>query len=163
MRECGECSVCCYIGAVPALDKGPHEHCRYECDGCSIYGRPERPFDCKEFECSWLCGFGDDESRPDKSGVMVSINDLNGGRWTFVIETKANALETTGRGIVSQMARKFNFPIIVADHKSKPPDDKGDRMIIREEFVKHTKRMRGEFLGHLDEEKSLLIYKLRAN
>jgi len=67
--ECGECTVCCTLSAVPELNKKAWEQC-FNCvdNGCEIYGK--HPQVCKDFECAYLQGGRDVKFRPDKCGVM---------------------------------------------------------------------------------------------
>jgi len=76
-RECGTCSVCCSVLAVPELDKSGYEVCRHLCaSGCAIY--PDRPESCRSFTCEWLRGSlevdgtVDPGLRPDKH-ILVEL------------------------------------------------------------------------------------------
>jgi hypothetical protein len=77
-RDCGGCTLCCKLVAVPALDKPQGKWCQH-CQigkGCAIQGQPERPEACAIFDCLWLQGYGTEEMRPDKSKVvMASTSD----------------------------------------------------------------------------------------
>lgn len=77
-RKCGDCRLCCKLLAVgkderPDDFKKPQgvwcEHC-FD-GGCKIYSR--RPKDCEEYECTWHRGIFDDDDRPDRSKVVVSL------------------------------------------------------------------------------------------
>ena len=77
-RTCGDCRLCCKLLAVgkderPDDFKKPQgkwcEHC-FD-GGCRIYAT--RPEDCKTYECTWLRGVFDEDDRPDKSRVVVSL------------------------------------------------------------------------------------------
>lgn len=67
--NCGDCTACCTLSAVPELNKKAWEQCSH-CmnNGCAIYGK--HPQLCKEFECAFLQGGTNIELRPDKCGVM---------------------------------------------------------------------------------------------
>jgi hypothetical protein len=163
-RECGDCSVCCYVGGVPELRKNPHSQCPYENKGCTLYGSPDRPNVCYSFACSWLHGAGMLEDRPDISGVQCSANMLNGGKWMFVIEVKPNAVMTTGKSMVKTLTALSNVPVIIVDYNSKPPCDRGNRVVVKNALLARcSKRLIGEFLGYLDNDKSMGIYKLVIN
>ena len=78
-RECGSCTVCCTMMAVPDLNKKENTVCKHAtCDGCGHY--KERPGDCREFNCHWLQSplgvFGplDKELRPDRCGFLMTIS-----------------------------------------------------------------------------------------
>lgn len=152
MRECGECAVCCYIGGIQAagLVKPPHTFCPKLKTGpgcCSIWDTPAQPPVCRSFKCAWLRGTGAEEGRPDKCGVMVSINTMLGGPFIIVIETRPGALETSGKAMVLDTIGRINLPCIVVDHASRPPHDEGDRVIVTPHLYHRTQRMRGAFLG----------------
>ena len=54
-RECGDCSLCCKVLDIDALNKPAGkwcQHCRPGDGGCSIY--QTRPATCRDFACGWL-------------------------------------------------------------------------------------------------------------
>lgn len=62
--------------------------------GCAIYH--DRPPVCRRFECAWLSAPNlPDELRPDRSGVLFSVNDnpLSDGYAVFAYEMRPGALE----------------------------------------------------------------------
>ena len=154
MRECGECMICCFTGSIPELAKPAHTSCVLYNNGCTVFNDPKRPKTCTMFKCSWLDGWGEDQDRPDKSGIMVSVNKLNGGTFIFAIETRENGIKSN---IVTQMVDKFNLPVIVVDHESKPPHDTGDYVILKKSLKKRAKSMKGKFIRHTS---NASIYKL---
>ncbi len=53
-RSCENCTLCCKVLGIPALEKPRGQVCRH-CDwgnGCKIYAR--RPGVCADFDCSYL-------------------------------------------------------------------------------------------------------------
>jgi hypothetical protein len=54
MKQCGNCTACCKLLAVPALDKPPNVKCAHVQmgKGCRIYDK--RPQECRNFNCLWL-------------------------------------------------------------------------------------------------------------
>lgn len=72
-RSCGSCTACCGALAVRELEKRAHTPCLFcnEGAGCRIYER--RPDGCRQFCCEWLKGFGAEEDRPDKTGVVLDF------------------------------------------------------------------------------------------
>lgn len=74
-RECGACTACCTVLAVPTLNKPSGVTCDQVCaKGCAIYAT--KPEECTEFQCLWI---GDvetlitrEEDRPDVSGVCFT-------------------------------------------------------------------------------------------
>ena len=90
-RKCDECQECCIEGQVIFTDfiKKPNEECPYQCDeGCSIFGQSLRPKECVNYFCSWARGYGEEEDRPDKCGLSISINKLNNGIWILARERR---------------------------------------------------------------------------
>jgi hypothetical protein len=77
-RECGECTACCSVLHVKALNKPAGQDCKFLTpNGCGIYSiRPHRP--CRVFKCVWLTNPFSDEDRPDKSGVILWIAQVEG-------------------------------------------------------------------------------------
>lgn len=78
-RECGSCTACCKIPAidVPELRKPAGIMCP-NCTGsaCSIYN--SRPEPCRTFFCLWRrVATMPDQLRPDRIGVMFSIESIN--------------------------------------------------------------------------------------
>jgi hypothetical protein len=79
-RTCGDCRACCSalgieespgekeLGLISEWS-APGEPCRYECDkGCRDYAR--RPLSCRAYLCWWLRGWGKEQDRPDRSGLI---------------------------------------------------------------------------------------------
>jgi hypothetical protein len=71
-RECGECNACCVslrIQDPPEIAHARNERCpRLGDQGCTQYDA--RPQLCRDFTCAWLEGAGNDDARPDRSGVL---------------------------------------------------------------------------------------------
>ena len=76
VRACGSCQACCNRLLVPELSKANGQNCLYQCSqGCAVY--PQRPISCRDFQCLWLWNRGvlQDEERPDRLGVLVSMEN----------------------------------------------------------------------------------------
>lgn len=73
-RVCGGCTACCKVMAIKDFKEG-FRVCRHSIKGkgCGIY--ESRPAPCREFICGWLGGWGTDQDRPDKIGVVFIPND----------------------------------------------------------------------------------------
>lgn len=70
-RTCGDCTLCCKVMGVAALEKPGGVWCRHRVPGgCGIY--QDRPDACRAFECVWLM---DEEMprkfRPDLTKVVL--------------------------------------------------------------------------------------------
>jgi hypothetical protein len=75
-RECGGCTGCCTVMAVPELHKGMYRTCSHVSgQGCSIY--PERPRSCRSWSCQWRLG-EIDGARPEQSGIVVNLGFRRG-------------------------------------------------------------------------------------
>ena len=75
-RTCGECVACCTYVGIAALQKPKGNHCEHECagGGCAIY--EDRPPECAAWYCAWRMGYGEATDRPDLSGVIVTLGNL---------------------------------------------------------------------------------------
>ena len=74
-RECGGCTLCCKLLAVPAIEKPQDKWCKH-CTigvGCAINGSEQRPEACGLFDCLWLQGYGSEDMKPDKSKVVMGM------------------------------------------------------------------------------------------
>ena len=74
-RECGSCTLCCKLLAVPGLDKPAGQFCRH-CvpgKGCNIYR--DRPEVCQAWNCGWLVWrWLGEEWYPLRSKIVISPN-----------------------------------------------------------------------------------------
>jgi len=161
-RECGECDVCCVVAEVnegqfnkPACVACPYLN-KTGTKRCGIFGKAQRPQICSDFKCGWLRGAGKNKDRPDKSNVMVSVNNFNGGRWIFVLDNKKDAHKTTGKSIIIEMINKFNLPAIVLDYDHLEKG-KGDYVIITDNMKPRSSQILGDLIEDFDDMK---IYKL---
>lgn len=118
-RECGSCSVCCEVAAVPELAKPALSRCVHAVEDkggcCWIFGRSDRPKICGKYSCAWLDGLGSDQDRPDRVGAMFSNNVTERGHIGFAVEIQPNAIHTTAKGMAVEFARKFPMPLIVSE------------------------------------------------
>jgi len=76
-RECGDCTLCCKVMGIIALDKPPGlwcSHCK-PARGCAIYDT--RPQECRTFVCGYLHSPGLDE-RWKPSVCKFVLMDENG-------------------------------------------------------------------------------------
>jgi Fe-S-cluster containining protein len=75
-RECGDCVACCNVLTVdtPDFKKPAGTPCTHLTSrGCGIHA--VRPHICRTWFCAWRRVAGmSDEARPDRSGLLVSIN-----------------------------------------------------------------------------------------
>jgi hypothetical protein len=75
-RECGDCVVCCTVLTVdtPDFKKPAGTPCTHLTSrGCGIHA--VRPHICRTWFCAWRrVASIPDEARPDRSGLLVSVN-----------------------------------------------------------------------------------------
>src|SRR3982750_1443858 len=77
--DCGGCTVCCTALRIEGDEFSKPagvtcQHCTPK--GCGIY--QTRPAVCRGFQCGWLLLPALDESwRPDRSGVLISLIELD--------------------------------------------------------------------------------------
>lgn len=95
-RECGDCNICCIETSIieKDLEKPRFVPCKHLCTngkGCSIYN--DRFTICREYECGWKLGLGNDNQRPDKSGIILDIKMYNNKSYILAREVDQNAFE----------------------------------------------------------------------
>ena len=75
-RDCGDCTVCCTVLKVdsPDFSKPAATPCAFlSSGGCGIH--PTRPTICRTWFCAWRrIAALTDAARPDRSGLLVSLN-----------------------------------------------------------------------------------------
>ncbi|WP_354291044.1 YkgJ family cysteine cluster protein [Sphingomonas sp. PvP055] len=75
-RACGDCTACCTVLTVdtPEFRKPGGTPCDYlVAQGCSIHA--SRPHICRTWFCGWRrTAAMPDQARPDRSGLLVSLN-----------------------------------------------------------------------------------------
>ncbi|WP_303758641.1 YkgJ family cysteine cluster protein [Sphingobium yanoikuyae] len=84
-RACGDCTICCTILTVdtPDFKKPAGEPCKHlSSHGCTIHA--ERPHICRTWFCAWRrVSDMPDEARPDRSGILVSLDFVREPRNCF--------------------------------------------------------------------------------
>jgi len=84
-RDCGDCTACCTALTVdtPDFKKPAGTPCTHlGPQGCSIH--PARPHICRTWFCLWRrVAAMPDEARPDRSGLLVSLNFVREPRNLF--------------------------------------------------------------------------------
>lgn len=123
-RECGSCTVCCTYLPISILNKKQLTPCKYlakpvsngytgPCKlNCSIY--EERPEVCKGYSCMWLYGYGNEEDRPDKCGILID-NLLPIANCIQCKPIRKGAADTPeGRAAINRISKQRNQPALVA-------------------------------------------------
>ena len=107
VRECGECDLCCRYLTHEVY--GQHitsgNPCRFIKNGCSIH--PNRPAQCKRYQCFWAQGVLPEWMFPKDIGIMVSVKDWPHGKWLEV----SNAGKEITDEILAELV-KFDVPFI---------------------------------------------------
>ena len=74
-RNCGGCTLCCKLLAVPAIDKPRGQWCKH-CtpgQGCKIY--EQRPEVCRDWNCGWqIWPWLGEEWHPLRCGIVINPN-----------------------------------------------------------------------------------------
>ena len=74
-RSCGDCTICCsgtLIGDAFGHPFGNGKKCHYLVENkCTVYN--DRPSTCKKYQCAWSQGLLPEHMRPDRCGVIVSV------------------------------------------------------------------------------------------
>jgi hypothetical protein len=127
MRTCGDCTVCCTylrinqpqlvkrgLTPCPHLDvKSEDGFCGQSVEGnCNIYqGRPPV---CRDYSCVWLAGYGEEEDRPDRCGVLIdTVLPIKNSIQAKPIRPNAgDSLE--GDRAIHRMSRDTGKPALVA-------------------------------------------------
>lgn len=102
-------------------------------------------------------GHGREEGRPDKSRVLVTVNQLPDERSQFVLvlELESGAVVGVGAEMVATVATNTRLPVIVSDYESLPPNDKGDRVAVHTSILYRSRRLIGNLLAWLAPEVAL--------
>ena len=107
VRECGECDLCCrYLThEVYGQQVSVENPCRFIKNGCSIH--PNRPAQCKRYQCFWAQGVLPEWMFPKDIGIMVSVKNWSHGKWLEVV----NAPKEPTEEIIAELL-KFKVPIV---------------------------------------------------
>lgn len=158
-RECGSCVACCIETEfdTPEFSKEYMKPCQHLCDtGCGIYNK--RFPVCKQYECLWLQGYGTERERPNVTGIISNITNVNGGIWVSVRELGKDALTTTGKDFVIDLVIKHQVPVIVREHGSERQE--GNLVVVKQELMPRSKQLMGDFRGWLNKKENIGIYDL---
>jgi len=85
-RECGECTACCtwLMGDAYGYGFGNGKSCKFLCEtGCDIHS--VRPGSCMNYQCAWTQNLLDETMRPDKCGVLASVEKNENGQYLRLI------------------------------------------------------------------------------
>jgi len=112
-RECGDCTICCtwLIGESYGHSFGCGKSCKF-LDGnkCGIYEK--RPDVCKKYQCAWSQHLIPYEMRPDKCGIIISVESKSNKNFLKAVIFQKN--NQTGRYVsyLNYWAEKMNTEVI---------------------------------------------------
>ncbi|HEX4146483.1 MAG TPA: hypothetical protein VHY91_23485 [Pirellulales bacterium] len=116
-RVCGECTACCTVMGIAALNKPGYSRCVHECGRCGIYD--SRPEACRKWSCGWLLGRveGDERRRPDRLGLMFNREPLAGKPITVAYEVwPGAAAEANNDFLLRKMSQQI--PIVLREYQT---------------------------------------------
>lgn len=119
MRECGNCKECCrwLIGDAYGWEFGNGKECRFLCEtGCSVHSA--RPKTCRNYYCAWAQELIDEEYRPDKCGVLISVENGDDGQYLKIIEISDKKINTDIINYLKRWSEITNTPVVFARKKS---------------------------------------------
>jgi len=121
-RNCGECSACCTVLRVDALQKlggTPCRHLRRDGPGCAIH--PRRPGICRGYRCLWLQGGLEEGDRPDRLGAVLDLVTRGASTQLEVHELAPGALDASPR--LRAVVERFRATLAVRVHSPGDPRD----------------------------------------
>jgi hypothetical protein len=90
-RPCGDCTACCdgwLIGEAHGKSFGHGKSCPFLLNKiCTIY--KDRPSTCQKYQCAWSQHLLPEWMKPNKCGVLVSVENDGAKQYLKVIEMKA--------------------------------------------------------------------------
>jgi Fe-S-cluster containining protein len=90
------------------------------CNNCTVY--KTRPAACQGYNCAWVLGAGEEEDRPDKSGIMFDniapSKLIEGGLLAKPLWLHAER-EEAGSNAIENVSRSTNAPVLVLEFTEK--------------------------------------------
>ena len=119
MRECGSCTACCtwLIGDSYGWEFGNGKSCKFLCEtGCDVH--KARPESCENYFCAWAQELIDDEYRPDKCGILISVENNENGQYLKVMEIDKTKINTNMIDYLKRWSEAMNTPIVYVSKNS---------------------------------------------
>lgn len=112
MRPCGDCKACCegHLAAIVHGTKMGPNPCVFLCGHCTIYEL--RPQLCKNYQCLWSQNILSEEHRPDKTGILVSVENLKGWQYLKIIKTR-EIFNQSGFDEIIKFAKDHKTPYMI--------------------------------------------------
>jgi hypothetical protein len=114
-RECGECTACCtwLIGTSFGWKFGAGKSCKFlECNGCGVH--KARPECCRDYQCAWSQHLFPDEMRPDRCGLLISVEQNENGQYLKVLVINKER-DTKSIEYLKNWGEKMNTPVIFVE------------------------------------------------
>lgn len=123
-RDCGECVACCVSPEIEEIGKPWKEPCPNlaatevspsrlpGCNNCTIYA--DRPSPCMEYNCAWIEGYGNEEDRPDRCGVLIDQREDVQGAYTAKALAPNSAWTEEAEATLRRMSTQLKKPLLVA-------------------------------------------------
>jgi hypothetical protein len=117
MRPCGECTACCtwLHGDAYGHEFGNGTSCKFLCEGCSIH--KVRPSACVNYQCGWSQYLIDEELRPDKCGIIISVENNQEGQYLKAILFDKDKINNSTISYLDDWSKKMNTPIVYVDKR----------------------------------------------
>lgn len=115
-RDCGDCTACCswLVGDAFGWKFGCGQTCRFlEEGGCGVH--KARPESCRNYQCAWSQYLLPEEMRPDKSNVLVSVEQNNGVQYLKVMAINSKQISDEVRQYLQDWSSKMNTPVIFVE------------------------------------------------
>jgi Fe-S-cluster containining protein len=123
-RTCGTCVACCIWTEIKEINKPSMVPCQHLKEGavagkssqnCTIY--EGKPAACKEYFCSWIAGYGEEEDQPNRCGVLIDPQvTAKYGLVLFARDLWPGATEMSmGRRAIKRISEEMNLVAIVTD------------------------------------------------
>ena len=113
MNPCAECRACCQgwvIGEAYGSRFYPGKACDFLCGGCQIYD--VRPNVCRKFYCAYAQELFPEWMRPDKSKVIISVQDWSKGQYLLCSEM-GQKMSDEALLEINNFSKKHNCPTII--------------------------------------------------
>lgn len=115
-RECGDCTICCtwLVGESYGNSFGCGKSCKFlEENKCGIYD--DRPEACKNYQCAWSQHLLLEEMRPDKCGIIVSVEKKDNIQYLRSIIFDKNESTDDYVSYLKYWGEKMNTHVLILD------------------------------------------------
>ena len=120
-RQCGDCTACCEYFPIKELGKAATVPCeklanpKGSCNNCTIYN--DRPKVCKEYACMWVAGYGAEEDRPDRCGILIDSMLPFPGALRGVPLARGNQDKPGAVSAIKRISKEADRPVMVCSYR----------------------------------------------